>query len=88
LHGGEGNDFFAFSVGEDFQAGIWDLVADFGQSVDNFDFLYFVGVSPYDLIFGEANGGVYVSTRALGGTGGFFIIGATQIDISDQLIFA
>lgn len=87
LFGGLGNDLFGFNAG-DFVAGQWDAIGDFSQGAGNFDYLYFAGVPASELIFGEANGNTYVSTRALGGTGGFIVIGASQIDISDQLIFA
>ena len=63
LYGDAGNYQFWF-LASGFQAGVWDVIYDFGESASNFDYLRFEGVAANQLIIGDNNGNAVITHRA------------------------
>lgn len=86
MAGGAGNDQF-WTLAADFEAGVFDVINDFGEAINNFDYLRFEGINPANVTFTNQGVHLLVSTVALGGTGGVIIYNFQAAQIADQLIF-
>ncbi|AZO79101.1 MULTISPECIES: calcium-binding protein [unclassified Bosea (in: a-proteobacteria)] len=87
LSGGAGNDQF-WTLAADFEAGVFDVINDFGSSAGNFDYLRFEGIDPARLTYTDVGSSLVISTDALGGSGGIIISNFSTALLGDHLIFA
>jgi len=86
MAGGAGNDQF-WTLAADFEAGVFDLITDFGEAGNNFDYLRFEGIIAGNVTFTNQGANLLVSTVALGGAGGIIILNFQAAQIADQLTF-
>ncbi len=86
LFGGAGYDVF-WTASDEMQAGVWDTIADFGESGLNFDYLRFQGRTRSSLHLYDMNGDCVITTSAAGFSGGIIVKNFSTAQIGDQLIF-
>jgi len=86
MSGGAGNDQF-WTLFADFEAGVWDIITDFGESGVNFDYLRFEGVTRGQLIVADNAGSCVITTTWLNFSGGIIIQNFSGAQIMDQLVF-
>ncbi|RXT55405.1 hypothetical protein B6S44_09820 [Bosea sp. Tri-44] len=87
LSGGAGNDQF-WTLAADLEAGVFDVINDFGVSAGNYDYLRFEGVDPARLTYTDVGSSLVISTDTLGGSGGIIISNFSTALLGDHLIFA
>lgn len=84
LSGSFGYDYFVFSA-DDFQAGVFDRVADFGEGAGDYDFLTFQGLTSGSLLMSDYGTDVFITNQSF--AGGILVSNMTVARLQDQLIF-